>query len=315
MNRIDRISAILIQLQSKKIVKAQEIAKRFNISLRTVYRDVRTLEEAGVPLVGEAGIGYSIMEGYRLPPVMLTREEATSFITAGKFVEKMNDAFTEENYKSGMFKIKAVLRSAEKDFLEDISDNIAVVKQNFGSKNKNQESHLPALLSAISQKNVLAMEYFANHNQQQTSRHIEPVGIFHMSSQWYLIGWCHLRKAYRHFRVDRIKKLNPTEKKFEKAHPSLKAFLDEMTKKEALTKVVMQIDKAQQKFFGDQKYYNGYVSQKETGNHIEMTFLTASTEGFARWYLMVGDNARILEPASLKKRVKEIMHGISGNIS
>ncbi|MGZ4048643.1 MAG: helix-turn-helix transcriptional regulator, partial [Bacteroidia bacterium] len=67
MNRIDRISAILIQLQSKKIVKGQDIADRFSISLRTVYRDIRTLEEAGVPIVSEAGTGYSLMEGYRLP--------------------------------------------------------------------------------------------------------------------------------------------------------------------------------------------------------------------------------------------------------
>jgi len=66
MNRIDRVTAILIQLQSRKIVKAQDIAERFGISLRTVYRDVKTLEEAGVPIIGEAGVGYSIMDGYGL---------------------------------------------------------------------------------------------------------------------------------------------------------------------------------------------------------------------------------------------------------
>ncbi len=79
MNRIDRVTAILIQLQSKKIVRAQEIAERFSISLRTVYRDIKTLEEAGIPIAGEAGVGYSIMEGYRLPQVMFTKEEAIAF--------------------------------------------------------------------------------------------------------------------------------------------------------------------------------------------------------------------------------------------
>jgi predicted DNA-binding transcriptional regulator YafY len=75
LNRIDRVTAILIQLQSKRVVKAQEIADRFTISLRTVYRDIKTLEEAGIPIIGEAGVGYSIMEGYRLPPVMFTKKK------------------------------------------------------------------------------------------------------------------------------------------------------------------------------------------------------------------------------------------------
>ena len=80
MNRIDRLNAILIQLQTKRKIKAQEIADKFGISLRTVYRDVKALEEAGVPVIGEAGSGYQLMEGYRLPPVQFCREEAAALI-------------------------------------------------------------------------------------------------------------------------------------------------------------------------------------------------------------------------------------------
>src|SRR4051812_19448843 len=124
MNRIDRISAILIQLQSRRVVKACDIATRFNISLRTVYRDIKTLEYAGIPLIGEAGVGYSIMDGYRLPPVMFTREEATAFLTAEKLMEHMTDPSSNENYKSAMYKIRSVLHVAEKDFLENIDGHI-----------------------------------------------------------------------------------------------------------------------------------------------------------------------------------------------
>jgi predicted DNA-binding transcriptional regulator YafY len=114
MNRIDRISAILIQLQTRRVVKASDIAARFNISLRTVYRDVRSLEEAGVPIIGEAGVGYSLVDGYRLPPIMFTREEATAFLTAEKFVEKMTDASTAAQHKSAMYKIRAILKLPKK---------------------------------------------------------------------------------------------------------------------------------------------------------------------------------------------------------
>src|ERR1700744_2084039 len=127
MNRIDRISAILIQLQSRRVVKAADIAERFNISLRTVYRDVKTLEEAGIPLIGEAGVGCSIMDGYRLPPIMFTKEEATVFLTAEKLIEKMTDTLTEESYKSGMSKVKAVLHATEKDYLENMGEHIEVL--------------------------------------------------------------------------------------------------------------------------------------------------------------------------------------------
>ncbi|MEO6304683.1 MAG: HTH domain-containing protein, partial [Bacteroidia bacterium] len=119
MNRIDRVSNILIQLQSKRIVKAQDIASRFDISLRTVYRDIRTLEEAGIPLIGEAGVGYSIMDGYKLPPVMFTLEEATAFLTAEKLVEKLTDGSTKKSYRSAMFKVRSILRASEKDYLEN----------------------------------------------------------------------------------------------------------------------------------------------------------------------------------------------------
>ena len=91
MNRIDRLHAILTHLQSKRLVTAQEIADRFNISLRTVYRDVKALDESGVPVIGEAGTGYTIMEGYRLPPVMFSREEASALLLGSKLAERFAD--------------------------------------------------------------------------------------------------------------------------------------------------------------------------------------------------------------------------------
>jgi predicted DNA-binding transcriptional regulator YafY len=310
MNRIDRVSAILIQLQSRRVVKAADIAERFNISLRTVYRDVKTLEEAGIPIIGEAGVGYSIMEGYRLPPVMFTREEATAFLTAEKFVEKLTDTSTTENYKSAMYKIKAILKTAEKNLLEDIDSNIEVLRSHARLAVDNKD-HIQTLLNSIAQKKILTIDYFASHSQEHTKRNIEPVGIFYKDNYWHMIAFCLLRDAYRDFRVDRINKILVTDKIFNSKHPTLKAYIAQTAKEQELDMVVMRVEKSIYGYLEHQKYYSGFVSEKTVGNLIEMTFLTASLEGFARWFMMFGDLAEIIMPDSLKERVSAIAASIS----
>jgi predicted DNA-binding transcriptional regulator YafY len=311
MNRIDRVSAILIQLQSKKVVRAQDIADRFNISLRTVYRDIRTLEEAGIPLVGETGIGYSIMDGYRLPPVMFTIEEATAFLTAEKLVEKLTDNSTDQSYKSAMYKIKSVLRANEKDYLEVMDENIEVMHNPYIPKERNAHNSLQTILKNISEKKVMAINYFANHSQENTTRNVEPIGIFYYGSNWHLLAFCQLRNDYRDFRIDRISQIISTPLPFKKDHPSLKSFLKQMEQEKEMHSIVMLADKEIVKHFGEQKYYNGFVSQREIKGKIEMTFLSCSIEGFARWYMMFGDKAQILTPDSLKQTIKKIAGAIA----
>lgn len=314
MNRIDRVTAILVHLQSRRVVKAQDLAERFCISLRTVYRDIRTLEEAGIPIIGEAGIGYSIMDGYRLPPVMFTREEATALLTAEKLVEKLTDKTTNRIYGEAMLKIRSVLRVSERDHLESLESHIAVIDSPYFQNTEHETAYLQHILKAIAEKRALNIDYFAEHSQQQTNRSIEPVGIFFMGRNWYLIAWCSLRNDYRTFRVDHIRFLSVTEVRFDKEHPALQSFLNRVSREKELTKVIIRIDKKILRFIGDQKYYNGFVSQKDLGDRLEMTFLTASIEGFSRWYLYLGEWADIVTPASLMEKVKEHLASLSQKI-
>ncbi len=314
MNRIDRVTAILIQLQSKRVIKAQEIADRFSISLRTVYRDIKTLDEAGIPILGEAGKGYAIMEGYRLPPVMFTKEEATAFLTAEKLIEKLTDTSTREAYQAAMFKIKSVLRLTERDHLENMEQYIEVIDSPYFSKTKNETAYLQNILQAISAKSVINIDYFAEHSQQKTNRNIEPIGIFFMGRYWYLIAYCMLRKDYRNFRVDHIKYLSITAIHFEKEHPALRSFLSRVSKEKELHTIVIQVERPAVKYLGEQKFYNGFVSQKEVGDTMEMTFITESLEGFARWYMLFGERADIITPKKLTLIVKKNLDALSKKI-
>ncbi len=315
MNRIDRLNAILIQLQSRKLVKAQEIADKFFISLRTVYRDIRALEEGGVPIIGEAGIGYQLMEGYKLPPVMFTEDEASALLTASKLMESMSDEKSSGHYTAALDKIKAVLRLHEKDHIAEIDEHVAVLSHPSIMYRKPSELHLSKLLKAIASATVLDIQYTTIEKNETSQRRVEPVGIYFQSHHWYLIAWCRLRNDYRNFRTDCIKKAILTDETFTKSHPPLQSFVNEMAAKKQVQKVVIDVERDVVKFFGEQKYYNGFVSQEEQGKLLRMTFLCGSLTGFARWFMLFGDHAKIIEPGELNDLVIEIAENILKKIS
>lgn len=305
--RFDRIIAILIQLQSKKIVKAQELADRFEVSLRTIYRDIRTLEASGVPIYGEAGVGYSLVDGYRLPPVMFTREEASSFIAAEKLMQKFIDKELGQHYQSAMFKLKSVLQNSDKDWVSNIESNVLIQPTMGNLFNENVPNAMAILFKSIADKTQVKLNYQAFEAETSSERTIEPVGIFHDHNNWYVLGFCHLRNDYRQFRADRIEGIQKTDLAFTKEHQPLETFLDKENTCPT-TKVRLLVDKKISKFLASEKKYHGFVAQKNVGDLVEMTFLSRDIEnGFARWFLMFGDYATIIEPEQLKERVLELM--------
>ena len=310
MNRIDRLAAILIQLQSRRLVKAKDLAEKFSISLRTVYRDVKALEEAGVPVIGEAGTGYQLMEGYKLPPVMFNQDEATALLTASKLVDSKTDKNISKHFTSALDKIRAILRHTEKDHIEDIDEHIAVMSHPAIVYEPEKDLHLESILKAISSSSVIEMKYITLEKNETTIRKIEPVGIFYMGSHWYLITWCQLRNDYRNFRTDQIKQLKILEETNSKTHPPLQSFINRMTDEREVTKVIVEVEAGVVKYMGEQKYYSGFVKEEKVGDHVRMTFLTGSLMGFSRWFLIFADRARIIEPLELNDRIAEIAENI-----
>ncbi|MBV9963259.1 MAG: YafY family transcriptional regulator [Parafilimonas sp.] len=310
MNRIDRLSAILIQLQSKRLIKAQDIADKFSISLRTVYRDVHALQEAGVPIIGEAGTGYSLMEGYKLPPVMFNTDEASALLTAGKLMQSKTDASLSKHYNTALDKIRAVLRFNEKDHIEEIDEHIAVVQHPAIKYEPPSDLHLQSILKAIANRVIVDIRYASLENNDITQRNIEPVGIYNLGNHWHLVAFCHLRNDYRNFRTDRIEKLISTDESFIKNHPPLQEFINKMSAQPELRKVVIDVEKEIVKYFGEQKYYNGFVKEEDIGEYVRMTFVCGSLEGFARWFMLYGDHAKIVQPDELNDLVVSIAENI-----
>lgn len=313
LNRFDRIVAILIQLQSKKIVKAQELADRFGVSLRTIYRDVRSLESSGVPIVSEAGVGYSIMDGYRLPPVMFTREEASSFVAAEKLMQKFTDKSFGAYYESAMFKVKSVLRGKEKEWIDALQSQI-IMNPTETLFNENISNALEILFESIAEKKQVFVKYQSMEAEKPSERYLEPVSIFHENNYWYILAYCHYRNDYRQFRTDRLLQIQRTEFSFQKEHGTLDAFR-EREQNSPKTKVRIVVDNSIVRYIKNDRKHYGFVSEEIKNEGVEMTFMTHSVEhGFARWYLMFADYARILEPDNLRERLLEIIENSRKNL-
>lgn len=305
MNRIDRLHAILTHLQSKKRVTAQEIADRFNMSLRTVYRDIKALDESGVPVIGEAGSGYTIMEGYRLPPVMFTQEEAAALLLGGKLAAHMTDASVKKHFETALFKIKAVLRTNDKEQMDMLSDHIEIIRSRIPEEEAPSQ-HLSALQKAIADKRSIFILYHSNYNEEVSERIIEPIGLCHYSANWHLIGWCRLRNGYRDFRVSRIKRLQLKDEQFDiSVHPSLQDYIKTMASSHALHEVVLRFDKDVVKYMQNQKYWYGFVREEEEKDFIRMHFVTGSLQGLARWLLMFTNAVRVESPDTLLTMMQE----------
>ncbi|WP_162055231.1 helix-turn-helix transcriptional regulator [Pontibacter pamirensis] len=313
LNRFDRIVAMLVHLQSGRVVKAQEMADRFQVSLRTIYRDIRSLEASGVPITGEAGVGYSLVEGYRLPPVMFTREEAGSFVAAEKLMQKFSDKALGAHYESAMYKVKSILRGSAKDRVAALETQIWV----HSSQELFHESTpdaLDVILDGIAEKKQVTLQYQSLYSDEPTDRIVEPVGLFNENNYWYVMAYCHLRADYRQFRTDRMQVIRRTNLPFTKEHRDAAGYRNSDVPAER-TKVVIRVDREVSKHIKSGRRYYGFTSESTIGDQVEMVFQTSGMQdGFPRWFMMFGDCAHIVEPESLRARVSELLEKASTNL-
>ena len=225
--RLARLSAIVTQLQSKSIVTAKAIADRHNVSIRTVYRDIRTLEQSGIPIITEEGKGYSILDGYSLPPIMFTEAEALALITAEQLIGRNNDQSLIQKYSEAITKIKSVLRKSQLKKIEMISSRLQVRK---GDDNDSSSKYLIDLQSKIANYEVVNIEYLSL-SDYRSNRNVEPFALYTTKGNWILIAFCQNAKDLRAFRIDRIKKLTNTTDKFEPHKTTLEQYLEQCRKK------------------------------------------------------------------------------------
>lgn len=219
--RLSRLTSILTQLQSKRLLTATFLAEKFSVSVRTIYRDIRALEQSGVPILTEEGKGYTLMEGYRVPPVMFTEAQANALITAEQLVLKNKDTSFIKDYTEAIDKIKAVLKYSIKDKANLLSDRTRFDQNVNRERNSN---NLSDLQYALTNFRLTKIDYI-NEQNKSTTRLIEPFALL-STENWLLVAYCRLRNEFRFFRLDRIVKMEMLNEHFEPHKMTLQEYFD-----------------------------------------------------------------------------------------
>ena len=221
MTRLSRLTNILLQLQAKRVVTAQDLAEKFGITQRTVYRDIKALEEAGVPIIGEAGRGYTLRQDYRVPPVMFTEHEVNALLTALKYLQKNPDTSVQENLNSIVTKIKSIIRYSAKEKAESLEDRMRV----YSADNSFRTNLLSGIQAAITNCSVVHMSYNGLHSRTVSQRKVEPLAVYLTKENWIMIAHCRLRNDLREFRLDRILDLHASSETFPSRNFSFEEYI------------------------------------------------------------------------------------------
>lgn len=299
MNRTDRLLAIVLELQGKGRQRAEDLAATFETSKRTIYRDIQALCEAGIPVIAQPGQGYALMEGYFLPPVRFSRDEALLLLLGGDLIAQQVDAQYQTAAQEAARKITAVLPPTLREEVNYLQENIRFLVPE--RDHPAVLNHLQLLRTAIIARQRVHFRYYARSNDHEpTERTLDPYGLLCHTNVWYVAGYCHLRQALRHFRLERMEALVALEQTFVR---SCELNLGCLTDHEPYTVVVRLRFQSQIARRVREKPSYFMVAQQEDEAGLVVTLHVRQEEDIVPWLLTWGAQVRVLEPISLQRRL------------
>ena len=300
MNRTDRLLGVLLELQRKKWVRAEDLAARFETSKRTIYRDVMALCETRVPIRSQSGLGYSLVEGYFLPPVSFTSDEAIMLLLGSDFAAQNFDEKYREAARAASGKIEAVLSTQLRDEVQYLQNSLVF---HVSSKPRQSINLVSQIRTAIIERKRIRFDYHTRYNKsghsERNLREADPYGLMHYGDSWYLVAYCHLRKDFRTFKLDRVSDLILLEKVFQR-RPEFKMEQPVDDGRNLEVKVLFDLEAAD--WVKESRLY--YITSGEiTDEGFLVTLHLHQEDELIDWLLSWGSRMRILQPESLRLRV------------
>ncbi|HEX8597352.1 MAG TPA: YafY family protein [Chloroflexia bacterium] len=297
MNRIDRLFAILVMLQTKPPVRAQDLARRFEVSERTIYRDIASLYESGVPVVSLPAKGYALMPGYYLPPLVFTADEAAAIFLGARLLVSQATGNLPRHAEHALSKVAAVLPGEARHRVESLTQMVQFYKPEV--RFDFEDPTISMFLQAISERQVVYFRYHSYRSNVVTERELEPANLTYSRGAWYASGYCRMRRGVRSFRLDRIDELRLLEERFEPNPVGSEERQEEMVTVEVrfAPEIVRWVHERQ---------HFGFVSEEASpdGAGVVMTYLVDRPQEMLPWLLSWGAASEVLSPPELRDRIR-----------
>jgi predicted DNA-binding transcriptional regulator YafY len=211
MRRADRLFTLVQLIRGRRLSTAAWLGQRLHVSLRTVYRNVADLQVQGVPIEGEAGVGYRLGKGFDLPPLMFTADEAQALVVMSRLAQQWLDPAMAQAGEVAVSRVLSVMTTAQRER----AVCTPVYSPPWGLS-ADQQPHLQTWREASQTQHTLHLLY-RDAEGRDTERSVRPLGSFYWGKVWTLVGWCERRAGFRSFRLDRVQGLRLTERRFVQA--------------------------------------------------------------------------------------------------
>lgn len=312
MNRTDRLLAIVLELQGKGWQRAEDLARTFETSKRTIYRDLQALGQAGVPIVAISGQGYALVEGYFLPPLSFTVDEATMLLLGSSVMAQSFD----EQYRGAALdagrKIAAVLPEATRQAVESLRQSIQFIPD-WRRSHADEQATLQRLRRALVERRTVCFRYHARQHAPDDTpappeRLADPISLVHVGGAWYLVAHDHFRCEVRRFRLDRMEEVRVTERQFQL--PDKKTPLREPRERQALIAARILFAPEISRWVREAPSYFT-VAEEDVADGLLVTLYIRREEDVVQWILGWGGAAHVLEPESLRRRMADELSRMS----
>jgi predicted DNA-binding transcriptional regulator YafY len=293
MNRVDRLFGILLMLSRtqgrvRKRVRAEDVAQRFEVSQRTVYRDMAALGELGIPIVGTPNDGYHVLEGFFLPPLVFTPDEATALVLSAKLMTAEASPALKQEAQRALEKLGAALPELTRDRVHARTEVLQ-----FYQPGRVFDTHSEAVVdiqTAIWSKKLMRIQYYSLSQDELTTRTIEPLALTYSNGNWYVTGYCRLRKAQRSFRLSRVQGYDVLEKTFK---PRLEA---QQTPESVDVRV--RFDAGTLRWVEERQHY-----AFKRRDRSQFVYAVKDTREIKSWILSWGATAEVLDPPELRDEI------------
>lgn len=292
MNRIDRLFNILLVFQTKKRIRALDLAQQFEISERTVYRDISALMQMGIPIISFPGEGYELMEGYFLPPMVFSADEASALLLGINMLKASGNL--PRNAEQAGDKIAAILPQRTLNHVKMQTDIIRFALPS--SRIDLNDPQLWTIQQAVLEQRLLHIKYHSLSEDQSTERDVEPYELIFGGRTWYFEGYCRLRKGIRAFRLDRVEHLQLSNQYFEPHQ-----IHQESPSQPKIIRVRFQ--SANLRWVNERQHYGFVDSVVESEETVMVTYQVDTYLEIRAWLLAWGSAAEVIEPPDLREEI------------